>query len=311
MWHFLTMNTQLNYHHLRYFLAVATSGGITPAAAALSLSVPTLSAQIKELEGFFGKALFRREGRRMPLTETGRLLLRYAERIFATGDELVEVLRRGKLAGPGTVFLGVADGVPKLLVARLLGRACQVAPGLHCVVREGLPAELWGALGLHQIDLVLANEAPPPNQPHLPPGVRIGRMGVAFAASPSVAKAWEKSKSPGELPFLAPARESVLRRELEQWWAGRGVVPMIRAEFDDAAAMFELAAGGLGAAPVHEPVLRDVCKRYGLVPLSLRCDIKDDLFIVTEKRQYADEGVALMADLAKGLLREPSGEDVL
>lgn len=297
------MNTQLNYHHLRYFLAVATSGGITPAAAVLNLSVPTLSAQIKELEGFFGKPLFRREGRRMPLTETGRLLLRYAERIFSTGDELVEVLRRGKLAGPGTVYLGVADGVPKLLVARLLGRACQKAPGLHCVVREGLPGELWGALSSHQIDLVLANEAPPPNQAHLPPGVRIGRMGVTFAAAPSLARAWEKTKTQAPPPFLAPARESVLRRELEQWWAARGMSPLIRAEFDDAAAMFELAAGGLGAAPVHEPVLHDVCKRYGLVPLSLRCEIKDDLFVVTEKRQYADEGVVLVADMAKGLLK--------
>jgi LysR family transcriptional activator of nhaA len=296
------MNTQLNYHHLRYFLAVATNEGITPAALALNVSAPTLSAQIKDLEGYFGKPLFRREGRRMRLTETGRLLLRYAERIFATGDEMVEVVRRGKLQGPGTVFLGVADAVPKLLVARLLERACQQAPDLHCVVREGLPNELWGALASHQIDLVLANEAPPPNHPNIPPGTRIGRMGIAFAAAPAVAKAWLKTKDPSQLPILTPARESVLRRELEQWWAARGMAPTIRAEFDDAAAMFELAAAGLGAAPVHEPVMRGVCKRYGLVELPMRCDIKDELFVVAEKRQYASEGVALMVDLAKNLL---------
>jgi LysR family transcriptional activator of nhaA len=298
------MNTQLNYHHLRYFLAVATNEGITPAAAALNLSAPTLSAQIKDLEGYFGKPLFRREGRRMRLTETGRLLLRYAERIFATGDEMVEVVRRGKLQGPGTVFLGVADAVPKLLVARLLERACQQAPDLHCVVREGLPNELWAALASHQIDLVLANEAPPPNHPNIPPGTRIGRMGIAFAAAPSLARNWKKSKTPSQLPILAPARESVLRRELEQWWAARGIAPVIRAEFDDAAAMFELAAAGLGAAPVHEPVLRGVCKRYGLVELAVRCDIKDELFVVAEKRQYAGEGVSLLVSLAKTLLDE-------
>jgi LysR family transcriptional activator of nhaA len=298
------MNTQLNYHHLRYFLAVATNEGITPAAAALNLSAPTLSAQIKDLEGYFGKPLFRREGRRMRLTETGRLLLRYAERIFATGDEMVEVVRRGKLQGPGTVFLGVADAVPKLLVARLLERACQQAPDLHCVVREGLPNELWAALASHQIELVLANEAPPPNHPSLPPGTRIGRMGVAFAAAPTLAKNWKKSKDSNRLPILAPARESVLRRELEQWWAARGIAPVIRAEFDDAAAMFELAAAGLGAAPVHEPVLRGVCKRYGLVELPVRCDIKDELFVVAEIRQYASEGVALLMSLAKTLLAE-------
>ena len=129
------MNTQLNYHHLRYFLAVATNGGITAASEAIHVSAPTLSAQLKELEAFFGKPLFRREGRQMRLTEDGRHLLRYAERIFATGDEMVEVLQRGKSAGPGTVFLGVSDGVPKLLVARLLDRAFQLAPDLQCVIR--------------------------------------------------------------------------------------------------------------------------------------------------------------------------------
>jgi hypothetical protein len=34
----------------------------------------------------------------------------------------------------------------------------------------------------------------------------------------------------------------------------------------------------------------------------MRCDIKDELFVVAEKRQYASEGVALMVDLAKKLL---------
>ena len=297
------MNRQLNYHHLRYFLAVATNGGITPAAAAIHVSAPTLSAQLKELEAFVGKPLFRREGRHMRLTEDGRLLLRYAERIFATGDEMVEVLQRGKSAGPGTVFLGVSDGVPKLLVARLLDRACHKAPGLQCVVREGLPQELWAALGSHQVDLVIANEAPPPNAGKLPPGRRIGRMRVVFAASRALAKAFQKNPDPAALPVLAPARESVLRRELEQWWAAKEINPIIRAEFDDAAAMFELAARGLGAAPIHEPVLKDICKRYELVALPLKSEIEDDLFVVGDKRRYAAEGVSLLMDLADGILK--------
>lgn len=297
------MNTQLNYHHLRYFLAVATSGGITQAAAAIHVSAPTLSTQLKELEHFVGKPLFRREGRRMRLTEDGRLILRYAERIFSTGDEMVEMLKRGKSAGPGTVFLGVSDGVPKLLVARLLDRACRQAPGLQCVVREGLPQELWAALGSRQVDLVIANEAPPPNSRNLPTGRRIGRMRVVFAASQSLATAFRKKPDPAGLPVLAPARESVLRRELEQWWAAEGINPVIRAEFDDAAAMFELAARGLGAAPIHEPVLKDICKRYELVALPLKPEIEDDLFVVGEKLRYAAEGVSILMDLADGILK--------
>jgi LysR family transcriptional activator of nhaA len=296
------MNTQLNYHHLRYFLAVATCGGITSAAEALHVSAPTLSAQVRELEEFFGTALFRREGRRMTPTETGRHLLGYAERIFSMGDEMVDSVKRGGFSGPGTVFLGVADAVPKLLAARLLERACEKAPGLRVVVREGLPQELWGALSTHQIDLVLANEAPPPTRMNLPPGIRIGRMRVVFAAAPKIVASYRKKGNPSELPILAPARESILRRELEQWWAEKGITPLIKAEFDDGAAMLELAAKGLGAAPVHEPVLKDVCKRYGLAALPFRCEIEDDLFVVTGQRQYSHAGVSALMESARGIL---------
>ena len=127
-------------------------------------------------------------------------------------------------------------------------------------------------------------------------------MRVVFAASRALAKAFQKNPDPALLPVLAPARESVLRRELVQWWAAREITPLIRAEFDDAAAMFELAARGLGAAPIHEPVLKDVCKRYELVALPLKLEIEDELFVVGEIRRYAAEGVSLLLDLADGIL---------
>lgn len=297
------MNTQLNYHHLRYFLAVAKCGGISSASESLRISAPTLSSQVKELEDFFETPLFRRERRSMIPTETGRHLLGYAERIFSLGDEMVDSVKRGGFNGPGTVFLGVADAVPKLLAARLLERASEKAPGLRVVVREGLPQELWGALATHQIDIVLANEAPPPTRMSLPAGIRIGRMKVVFAAAPKIVAAYKKHKNASMVPILAPARESILRRELEQWWAEKNITPLINAEFDDGAAMLELASSGLGAAPVHEPVLKDVCRRYGLAPLSMPCDIEDDLFVVTGDRQFNHFGLTALIETARGILK--------
>lgn len=299
---FKNMNLQLNYHHLRYFHAVAVHGGITGASGALRISAPTLSAQVRELEGFLGTELFHRQGRRMVLSESGRVVLRYAERIFSLGDELAEVVKRGKPGAAGTVFLGLADAVPKLLASRLLERACAEVPGLRVAVREGQPGELFPALAAHQVDIVVANEPPPASMKNLLPGTRIGRLGVRFAASPALAREFGRRKSLAGFPFLSPARDSVLRRELEQWWSQAGGAPDIKAEFDDSAAMFELAAGGLGAAPVHEPVLKDVCKRYGLVVLPPKPKIEDELFLVTGERQYSHPGVEVLVRLARGVL---------
>ncbi|MCB1988734.1 MAG: LysR family transcriptional regulator, partial [Burkholderiaceae bacterium] len=88
--------TQLNYHHLRYFWAVAKEGNLTRAARQLHVAQSAMSAQIKQLEADLGQALFQRSGRSLTLTEAGRLAFTYADSIFATGTELVEVLREGR-----------------------------------------------------------------------------------------------------------------------------------------------------------------------------------------------------------------------
>ena len=63
----------LNYHHLRYFWQVARLGSIARAAEALRVAPPTISTQIKELEEQLGEQLFERSGRKMHLTDVGRV----------------------------------------------------------------------------------------------------------------------------------------------------------------------------------------------------------------------------------------------
>ena len=292
------MNLQLNYHHLRYFLAVAVEGGIKAASAALHLSPPTLSAQVRTLEAFLGTPLFVREGKRLIPTDAGLVVRRYAERIFGLGDEMVEVVRRGAPVGPQTVHLGIGDAVPKLLVSSLLIRALHEAPDLRVVVREGLPGELYPALAAHQIDLVLANEPPPVAMKTALFSRRAGRFGVSFVAAPALAKKFRPRRGLEGFPVLVPTRESPLRRELERWWADEGIRPDIRAEFDDAAAMCEMAADGAGAAPLPDPMLKPAAKRYGLRTLPLRTGIHEELFVVTAERQFAHEGVRILARVA-------------
>jgi DNA-binding transcriptional LysR family regulator len=59
---------------------------------------PTISAQIRDLEKALGVKLFERRGRGLALTETGRLVYRYADEIFSVGRELQDTLK-GRTAG--------------------------------------------------------------------------------------------------------------------------------------------------------------------------------------------------------------------
>ena len=88
--------SRLNYHHLHYFWAVAKQGNLTRAAEQLRVSQSALSTQIRQLEEQLGQPLFTRQGRSLLLTEPGRIALSYADRIFASGNELVATLRDGR-----------------------------------------------------------------------------------------------------------------------------------------------------------------------------------------------------------------------
>src|SRR5439155_449048 len=117
----------LNYHHLLYFWVVACHGSVTRAAAELRLAQPTVSTQLRTLENMLGEKLFARTGRRLVLTDVGRLVFRYADEIFGLGRELLETVKGRPTGQPMRLTVGIADAVPKLIAYRLLRPALAVA----------------------------------------------------------------------------------------------------------------------------------------------------------------------------------------
>jgi LysR family transcriptional regulator, cyn operon transcriptional activator len=81
---------------LTCFLAAAEHGSFTAAADVLHLARPSVSEQIAQLEAEFGVALFVRTGRRLELTEAGRLLRPEAERTLAASRDAADVVQRAR-----------------------------------------------------------------------------------------------------------------------------------------------------------------------------------------------------------------------
>ena len=93
----IKMAVNFNYKHLHYFWMVAHEGSIAKASEKLHITPQTISGQLSLLEDNIGNRLFTREGRGLRLTETGRLVLSYADEIFDLGRELGDVLRGNQL----------------------------------------------------------------------------------------------------------------------------------------------------------------------------------------------------------------------
>ena len=174
----------LNYHHLHYFWVVSREGTITKAAEVLHLTQPTISEQLKTFEASLGEDLFDRSGRRLALTDTGRLVYRYADEIFSLGQELQDTLAGRPSGRPTKLRVGFSDVVPKLVLHRLIEPALRMRePAVQVVCREDKTERLLAELSVSDLDLVIA-DAPLAGQArvrafnHL-----LGECGVTFFAT--------------------------------------------------------------------------------------------------------------------------------
>ena len=148
---------QLNYHHLRYFWAVAHEGKLTRAAERLNVSQSALSVQVKKLEEQLGAPLFEREGRGLKLTEAGRIALDYADTVFQAGDELVSTLRGQRGTKRRALRVGAITTLSRNFQLAILTPLIQRSD-VEIIVRSGTMRELLSQLEAHEVDLVLANQ---------------------------------------------------------------------------------------------------------------------------------------------------------
>jgi LysR family transcriptional activator of nhaA len=293
----------LNYHHLRYFQAVAREGGVRQAAERLHVSQPSISAQLKLLEESLGAPLFRRQGRVKVLTEAGQVALRYADEIFNLGNELVTALRQGPTARSLRLHVGVADAVPKLVTHIVLQAVFDLPQAIHVVVREGKVDELVAQLAAHRLDIVLADE--PVSSVHQ---VRVynhhlGDSGASFSASPSLARRLRRG-FPDSLqgaPALLPAEGSSFRRSLEKWFHKEGLQPQVVADFDDGALMKVVAAAGKGFVALPSVVAEEAQARYGLQVFGEVPECQDSVYAITAERRLDHPAVTAITERAKTL----------
>ncbi|WP_263143204.1 LysR family transcriptional regulator [Pseudomonas sp. RIT-PI-AD] len=112
----------MNMHHLKVFLAVAEAGGISAGAARLHISQPAVTREIRELEASTGLALFDRQPRGVALTEGGRRLLHYAQRIFALEQAAERELRDFASLVSGELRLGASATLGAYVLPALIER---------------------------------------------------------------------------------------------------------------------------------------------------------------------------------------------
>ncbi len=294
------MQRTLNYHHLRYFQAVAREGNLTRAAERLNLSQSALSAQIRKLEESLGQPLFARIGRRLELTEAGRIALAHAERIFATGEELVATLAERPVAGRARLCVGAVATLSRNFqvgfLRPLLGRG-----DVAVSVRSGRLADLLAALASHALDVVLANEraAGDPDTPFL--DHRIAAQPVSLVARAGrAAPGSEPAALLAAEPVVAPAEGTSLRADFDGYCARLGLTPRIAAEVDDMAMLRVLAREDIGIAVVPPIVVTDELASGELVEAARLPELTEEFFAIALRRRFPNPLLEPLIEAAAG-----------
>lgn len=291
----------INYHHLLYFYMTAREGGIVRASEVLRISHPTISGQIRELENRFGQKLFEKKGRGLALTETGRVVYRYAEEIFGLGRELLEAVKGQETGKPLRLTAGIVNVIPKAVVYRLLRSAFDLPQQVRLVCREERPDVLFAQLAVHAIDVVLSDAPMPAAMRVKAFSHELVRSGVTFFAPPPLARRLKKSfpKSLDGTPMLIPTEGTTLRRSLDQWFAELGIKPRIVAEFEDSALLKVFGENGFGVFPAPTLVEADVVKRHEMAVIGRTEDIHERYYAITVERRIKHPALAHLAKRAK------------
>lgn len=300
---------KLNYHHLYYFWQVARTGHLTRAANALHISQSALSGQIRKLEESLGHDLFIREGRRLKLSEAGRLAFSYAEDIFRQGEELSALFASGTRPNREVLRIGavatLSRNFQEAFLQPLLGR-----DDLELSLQSGHLDELLRRLSAHRLDLILANQAVQGDDQNPWRSRLVARQSVSIIGPPGMASREDFPAMLADRSLLVPGAGNNIRQAFDQLCDYHRFQPRIAAEVDDMALMRLLTrdTGHLAILPpvvVRDELRNGTLEDYGALP-----GVYEDFYAINIRRQFESETLRqLMSQPADSFLGLPDNQD--
>ncbi len=259
---------------------------MTGAAAKLGVAQSALSVQVRQLEESLGHPLFHRTRKSLELTEAGRIALEYAETIFRSGEELVDVLHDQNHTERRTLRVGAVATLSRNFQLRclkpVLGRS-----DVELVLRSGSFGELVRLLEHRMLDVVLSN-LPVRREAHrnwhsqLIEQQPVSLVGTRSRRISRLASLDELR----EIPVLLPTLDSALRVAFDQVMERHQIRPVIAAEVDDMAMLRLLAREGAGLALVPPVVVEGELRRRQLVEWYQFSDIQESFYAIRPARRF-------------------------
>lgn len=295
------MPDTLNYKHLRYFWTVAHEGSIIKASNKLHITPQTISGQLSLLEKRIGNPLFSRIGKSLQLTETGRLVLNYADEIFDLGRELSDVLRGAPTVGPSEFIVSAASTLPKTIVHKIIEPALHIKQPINLICKEGPVDAILADLAVHKVDMVLSDTPVTSTFSIKAYNHKLGESGLSFFASAALAKKYKKAfpTSLNDAPMLMPTKQYAIRQAVDHWLNQKNIYPQIKGQFDDSALMKSFGQAGMGIFYLPSIIENEVCNMFKVKIIGRTTQVKQIFYAISAERKIKHPAIAAICESAK------------
>ena len=294
----------INYKHLHYFLAVAKHGSIIEASRHLHITPQTISAQLTLFEELHGEKLFLKNGRNLELSESGRMVLSYAEEIFSLGQELEEVLQLHPNARSLFLRVGISDAVPKTIAQKLLAPTLQLKQPVRLNCQEGKITDLLALLAAHKLDVVISDAPMPPTL-----GVRayshfLEQSELAFFATQKLREQFAQPFPTclHEAPLLIQGLDTSVRLKLMRWFNDIDIKPIIVGEFDDGALMMAFGQASVGFFSAPCSIAHLIEQQYQVQQIGICNEVVEQFYVISAERKISHPAVlAIQKAIERGV----------
>jgi DNA-binding transcriptional LysR family regulator len=226
---------------LKTFEAVARLGGMNKAAAELNTVQSNVTTRIRALEEELGTPLFQRHSRGVVLTDAGRRLLPYAERIGGLlRDAHRAVADEGRPSG--ALVIGSLETTAALRLPQYLVSFAAAYPEVDLTLTPGTTAELVERVREHQVEGAFV--CGPVNHPDLVEEV-VFREELVLVTAPHI-KSLTEALAKRDLKIVVLRIGCSYRQRLEEVLARRGIVSVRRLDFGTVDGIMGCVSAGVG-----------------------------------------------------------------
>jgi DNA-binding transcriptional LysR family regulator len=296
----------MNLEGIQLFILSAKRCNVTKAAQELNLSQSAASRKLKQLQTDVKRNLFRRSGRGIELTASGR---RFLERVAPIMIQLEQATKSIGGVNVKSLTIGAARGPSAILLPSLMAKFKETHPGVQMALYPGTSTECLDWLVASRVDIALVTS--PPSAPMFKVEPYRDEPLTAFvAANHPLAGRTAKAVELTDVTFVVRAGSpEPTRTEMQlMTLAKAGRRPTIAMRFGSSRSLKEAVRGGAGVGILHHDAVKREIERGEFKAISIAgLDRERKSYIVCLK----EKPLSIVAQEFLSLLRASATQDSL